>query len=135
MNKNFLELQLSNKFSVKMGKPFDDINSETIFEVKMPDFIIGEKDGYWNNLRLKIYNPIADSTSRKIIKVLDEWDNPSQHSFEVLVNFLDPTGMEVQKWIYRCKIVEIKFGEFRFSLLNEAQEISMVLKVLEAKVQ
>ena len=91
----------NNRFVVKFPSEIG-IQSWTVDSISTPNII----NGKWNNTNVNIMNLISENTP---IRVLDNL--LKNKNFDVTFEFLDPTGVSIQKWIINIKkVISIDFG-------------------------
>lgn len=82
-----------------------------------------------NIFHVQLYDPVWDSTTDKLITFLEG----QKRGFKVKFEMLDPTGVVVEKWIYKgCKILKVHWGDLDYKD-NNPVNITLVISSNEIK--
>jgi hypothetical protein len=126
-----------NRFVVNFPKEFE-IESWMVQKINKPRF---EKNG-WQDIEIDFIDTIAPSTSQKLFKLISLKNNKKfqfvdlfkkykKPMFEFTISAIDPTGVEVEKWIiFVNAVVYVDFSEFNYDDDNITQ-LKMILKPLD----
>lgn len=122
------EPKKGNRWLVKLGKPFDNINSWTVKLVKRPKLKIRKGKIKWTDIIIKFYDPIGlNSTEDQIWKSLENLKS-NNTLINVIVNFLDPIGDVKNSTHYITTLKDIDFGNLDYST-DELVIITMKFKI------
>lgn len=130
------EPKVSNRFIVEFPEHFN-MPPYFIQSVTKPRLInrkwwMGNK---WENIEIKTLDPIGPSMTSAVVEFIDfcELNKPSLFSknrelFEFTIKALDPTGIEVEKWVIGVKkLISVDFGKFDYEN-KDLQVIKILLK-------
>jgi hypothetical protein len=89
----------------------------------------------WENIEIRTLDPIGPSMTSAVVEFIDycELNKPGLFSknrelFEFTIKALDPTGVEVEKWVIGVKnLISVDFGKFDYTS-KELQVIKILLE-------
>mgnify|MGYP006935469704 CR=1 FL=1 len=75
----------------------------------------GEKKYTWDNLIVKMYDPIVMSTTKSLMDLVNK--NKLSDKFDLTIEMLDPIGSVIEKWLLSdCEILSIDFGILSYNI-------------------
>jgi hypothetical protein len=105
--------KMTNQYLVKCentNPDIKDIHPHMVYSIDRPKLFRGLVDNkiYWHPIKMKLYDPIAPSTSQAIYDIIKNNDGKLG---DITINVLGPVGDLVEKWILKdCIINEADFG-------------------------
>lgn len=106
MELNNYELNFTSRYVVELPKEFE-IESYFINSAELPKLI----NGNWQNINIKFVNPIADSMTKKLLKIVNQ-----NTTFNYTIKLLDPLEEITEKWVIKVrKIIGVDFGELNYN--------------------
>ena len=125
------EPKKTNRFGIKFPEHFN-LSEWICFEMSRPTLtFIGQDNGKiiydWNDLVLKLYDPIAPSTTQSLMDLIHK--NKINDKFNLLIEMYDPTGVVVEKWaLSDCEFSLIDFGTLSYHQ-DEPVVCTLVIKL------
>lgn len=131
------EYKRINRFMVEFPEELG-LESWMVQNISKPKF----ENNKWQNIEIDFIDPIGPSASQKLhelirlnnnkkFQILDLFKKHKKPIFEFTILALDPTGVEVEKWIICVKaILYVDFGKFDYNNDN-ITHLKMILKPLD----
>lgn len=111
------EPKKTNRFDITFPKHFN-LPNWVCFSASRPTLrYIGEENGEkkyaWDKLVVKMYDPIAPSSTHSLMDLIHK--NKIGDKFNSSIEMYDPTGVVVEKWVLSdCEFLSIDFGTLSY---------------------
>jgi hypothetical protein len=124
------ELKKTNRFLVEFPEQFN-IETWAVQKINKPKYT----NGVWEDIKIEFIDPIGPSTSQCLFEIVNFLkrnvnDSNDKKLFDIKIKSLDPTGVDVEKWVVNVeKVLTINFGELDYDS-DKTQQPCLILKPL-----
>lgn len=126
------EPKKSNRFQIRFPQSFN-LHEWVCFETSRPKLNITSKSLTWENLVIKMYDPIAPSTTQALMDLVQK--DKIADKFDLNFEMLDPIGEVVEQWVLiDCEFLSVDFGELSHNQ-DEMVICTLVIKIGKVVLQ